>query len=108
MKKRTNKGRIGTPNWMAPEILKGEKYDEHSDVYSFGVVVWEIITGKIPHEGMSMAQIIGYVGYGKKSVEIPTSIEGNPIILEIVKQCLQYDRQKRPSFAEILRMLDIK
>jgi len=39
---------------MAPEILKGEKYDENSDVYSFGVVVWEIITGKIPHEGMSM------------------------------------------------------
>ena len=35
---------IGTPNWMAPEILRGEKYMESSDVYSFGVVIWEIMS----------------------------------------------------------------
>lgn len=32
--------RIGTPHWMAPEIMRGEKYDEFSDVYSYGMVVW--------------------------------------------------------------------
>ena len=31
---------IGTANWMAPEILRGEDYEEASDVYSFGVVAW--------------------------------------------------------------------
>ncbi len=30
----------GTPHWMAPEILRGEKYDEAADVYSFGMVLW--------------------------------------------------------------------
>jgi serine/threonine protein kinase len=39
---------------MAPEILRGEAYNEASDIYSFGVIVWEIATGKIPYNGLSM------------------------------------------------------
>lgn len=35
------KGKIkGTPNWMAPEILRGKRFQEASDVYSFGLVLW--------------------------------------------------------------------
>lgn len=32
--------RVGTPHWMAPEILRGEEYVFESDVYSFGMLVW--------------------------------------------------------------------
>ena len=32
--------RIGTPAWMAPEVLRGERYSFSADVYSFGVVLW--------------------------------------------------------------------
>ena len=32
--------RVGTPHWMAPEILRNEKYDEASDIYSFGMILW--------------------------------------------------------------------
>lgn len=39
-KKRFLNQRVGTPHWMAPEILRGEKYDEAADVYSFGMILW--------------------------------------------------------------------
>ncbi|KAL0838208.1 hypothetical protein Bca101_090098 [Brassica carinata] len=43
----TKSGR-GTPQWMAPEVLRNESANEKSDIYSFGVVLWELATGKIP------------------------------------------------------------
>ncbi|KAL8265496.1 hypothetical protein R6Q59_023626 [Mikania micrantha] len=48
----------GTPQWMAPEIIRNEQVDEKSDVYSYGVVLWEIITGKIPWGDLNPMQII--------------------------------------------------
>ena len=33
----------GTPEWMAPEMLRAEPYDERADIYSFGVVCWEAL-----------------------------------------------------------------
>jgi serine/threonine protein kinase len=40
---------------MAPEILRGEKYEEAADVYSFGVILWEMLTGDIPYMGRSIS-----------------------------------------------------
>lgn len=40
----------GTDEWMAPEVMLGEKYDEKADVYSFGMVLVEIITREKPFE----------------------------------------------------------
>ena len=39
-KKRNKTIRVGTPHWMAPEILRQETYTEASDVYSFGMILW--------------------------------------------------------------------
>lgn len=63
-KKRTKHTRVGTYQWMAPEVVRNEKkVDEKSDVYSFGVILWELLTEKIPYEGLTENQIIGLVGY---------------------------------------------
>ena len=63
---------VGTPNWMAPEVLRVESYREASDVYSFGVIVWEIVTGQIPYHGLSLPQIRGIVGSNSSRV-LPSS-----------------------------------
>ncbi|CAK9105446.1 Serine/threonine-protein kinase STY46 (Serine/threonine/tyrosine-protein kinase 46) [Durusdinium trenchii] len=41
----------GTPFWVAPEIVLGEKYDGKADVFSFAIVMWELHERKEPYEG---------------------------------------------------------
>lgn len=50
--------KVGTFNWMAPEIMAGKPYGEKADIYSLGVVAWELLTGKCPYEGVSQVDLI--------------------------------------------------
>ncbi|VAI22161.1 unnamed protein product [Triticum turgidum subsp. durum] len=53
----TTKGGKGTPQWMAPEVLRSEPSNEKSDVYSYGVVLWELVTQKIPWDTLNPMQV---------------------------------------------------
>lgn len=44
--------KIGTYQWMAPEVIVGQKYTEKADVFSFGVILWELATRKPPYLGV--------------------------------------------------------
>ena len=44
--------RVGTPQWMAPEVLRGEDYSFSADLYSFGVIIWEMVHRVQPFAGM--------------------------------------------------------
>lgn len=39
---------LGTPNWIAPEILRGEGYTRFADIWSVGCTVIEMLTGRPP------------------------------------------------------------
>ncbi|GJT19302.1 PAS domain-containing protein tyrosine kinase family protein [Tanacetum coccineum] len=75
----------GTPQWMAPEVLRNKQADEKSDVYSYGVVLWEIVTKKIPWDNLDPVQVIGAVGFMNQRLEIPNDV--NPQWASLIGSC---------------------
>ncbi|KAG9457839.1 hypothetical protein H6P81_002347 [Aristolochia fimbriata] len=96
----TTKTGKGTPQWMAPEVLRNEPSDEKSDIYSFGVILWELVTEKIPWENLNSMQVIGAVGFMHQRLEVPSDLD--PRWASIIQSCWHSDPNCRPTFQELL------
>src|SRR5437870_5412876 len=42
---------LGTPDYMSPEQIQGERGDPRSDIYSWGIMMYEFLAGRVPFEG---------------------------------------------------------
>ncbi len=49
---------MGTPNYIAPELLQGKSVDRRCDIFSVGVVIYEMLTGRRPFKGENLTSLI--------------------------------------------------
>ncbi|GMQ82385.1 MAG: hypothetical protein BMS9Abin05_1836 [Rhodothermia bacterium] len=97
---------VGTPRYMSPEQIRGEKLDARSDIFSFGVLFYELLSGTPPFSGDRVATIIYMIlNVDPEPLEFDpqnVSIELQPILFK----CLAKDREERYNdVTEILRDL---
>lgn len=52
---------LGSPIYMAPEVLKGENYTTKADIWSLGVVLYEMLFGICPFQSKSIAMLISNI-----------------------------------------------
>ena len=99
----SSKSNAGTPEWMAPEVLRNEPSDEKSDIWSYGVIFWELLTLKEPWNGLNPMQVVGAVGFSGNSLAIPE--DARPEAKSLCEDCFRGNAKDRPSFLEIQKRL---
>ena len=94
---------IGTVSYMSPEQARGQEIDARSDVFSAGVVLYEMATGQLPFQGVTVATI--FEGLLTRQPAPPSQIkDGVPSELDhIVFKALEKDRETRYQGAAELR-----
>lgn len=96
---------IGTPHWMAPELLStSTNYTSKIDVYAYGIVLWELATDNVPYSGMDSRQIIGQVLNNDIRPLLPPEV--NPAMRDLITQCWDRDPNVRPTFDEIVKKFE--
>ena len=97
--------RCGSPAWYAPEVLRGEQYDEKADVYSFAIVMWEILAQQQPYKDLNPNQVIGQVAFQQPGMRPPIPHCPHPQLIELMTRLWDNNPQVRLLFPEILQTL---
>lgn len=95
---------VGTPDYMSPEQASGAGIDARSDIYSLGVMAWAMVTGRLPFEGNTPADVLR-----KHLVEDPPALRSvapnvNDATAQAIERCLAKDPDGRWPDARSLKL----
>jgi serine/threonine protein kinase len=101
---------VGTPAYLSPEQALGKgtiDIDERSDLYSLGVVMYEMLTGTPPFKGSTETSLLMPQLWAPPKPLQEVRLDVPKSISELILQCLEKDRNLRPSTAEaIIRRIE--
>jgi serine/threonine protein kinase len=100
MNENTTQTAIGSPYWMAPEVVTHSGYGRKADIWSLGCCIIEMATAKTPWDGMSPMAACFQIGEGNSLPATPTTLSENA--RDFLSLCLQRDPTKRPTAEELL------
>ena len=88
-------GTMGTPDYMSPEQLRGERGMAASDIYAVGVMLYEMLCGHTPFEGENIFAIMNqHVSQDPPSILLANP-QISPALATVVMRAIRRDREKR-------------
>lgn len=96
----------GSPIWLAPEVLLGKDIDETADIYAYGLCVWQLLTNSVnPYPFIkTLAELKREIC--QKHTRPPLDSFKEESIREFLSACWHRLPDKRPSFREIVHLID--
>ena len=95
---------VGTPSYMSPEQVRGEKLTAQSDLFSFGIIAFELYAGRNPFLGKDVGATLNNILSGKAPCE--TRPDWPEPVCDVIKATLQRNKKQRAeSASEILKRL---
>ena len=103
---------LGTPNYMSPEQIMGQKIDPRSDIFSLGVLLYQLLTGELPFQGDNLSSLLYQITQVKQP-PMRTFGPKMPLACEqIVDKALAKNANDRfrtaGHMAKVLRLLNAK
>lgn len=92
---------VGTPGYMAPEILLGQKYTSQVDVWSLGMIMYELMMLQRPYSSASIFQLAQLVVKGELPILSDQAKLRYPLLLPIWMECVTSDPSLRPPLERI-------
>jgi serine/threonine protein phosphatase PrpC len=86
---------MGTPDYMAPEQVKGSRGDERTDIYSLGAILYEMATGEPPFGGDSPYVIMNARVTGDPQAPRKINPKLTPVLEEIILHAMERDPKRR-------------
>ena len=86
---------LGTPSYMSPEQIAGEKVDGRSDLFSLGVVMFELLTGERPFQGESIASLTYQIAHKPHRPPAQIRTDLPPCCIAIIDRALSKKLDQR-------------
>ena len=90
----------GSPLYMAPEILRYEKYDAKADLWSVGTVLYEMVTGKPPFRASNHVELLRKIEKGEDKIRFPEEILVSESLKKLIRALLKRDPKERMDFPD--------